>query len=329
MGIILAHRIFSNSSAMSILVTLATALLVATPPSPPDAPMVQSRSPLIGRWDLVIDSKDRHKAAWLEVRHSGVNMLVGAFVGTTGSSRPIARVDFKDGAFRFTIPPQWNPTEGDNAVSGELKGDSIAGTISYANGKTEAFRGARAPTLRRAAAPVWGTPVKLLAGTDLAGWKALGDAPSQWEVVDGVLRNKKSGADLVTEQRYGDFKLHVEFRYPKGSNSGIYLRGRYEVQVEDTPSTEPMIDGIGSIYGHLIPNEMAALGPDTWQTYDITLVGRRVTVVLNGKTIISETEIPGITGGAIDSNEGAPGPIFLQGDHGPVEYRDIVITPAK
>ncbi len=90
-----------------------------------------------------------------------------------------------------------------------------------------------------------------------------------------------------------------------------------------------MIDGIGSIYGHLMPNEMAATGPDTWQTYDITLVGRRVTIVLNGKTIINSTDIPGITGGAIDSNEGAPGPIFLQGDHGPVDYRNIIITPAK
>ncbi len=324
-----APCVLPNSSAMSILVSLAAVAFVATPPAPRSASITQSHAPLIGRWDLVIDSKDRHTAGWLVVRHSGVNMLVGAYVGTTGSARPISRVDFKDGNFRFTIPPQWNPAEGDNTFTGELKGDSITGTISYANGKSEAFRGARAPSLRRAAAPVWGAPVKLLAGKDLSGWKALGDAPSQWELVDGVLRNKKGGADLVTEKSYDDFKLHVEFRYPKGSNSGVYLRGRYEVQVEDTPSREPMIDGIGSIYGHLMPNAMAALGPDTWQTYVITLVGRRVTVVLNGKTIISDTDIPGITGGAIDSNEGAPGPIFLQGDHGPVEYRNIIITPAK
>lgn len=315
-------------NAMSIFVSLAAVALLASPPVHASTPAVQ-QPPLIGRWDLVIDSKDRHTAGWLEVRHSGVNHLVGAYVGTTGSARPISRIEYKDGTFSFVIPPQWNNAEGDNSFTGELKGDSISGTISYANGKREAFRGARAPSLRRAQAPVWGTPQKLLAGPDLSGWKTLGDAPSQWELVNGVLRNKKSGADLVTEQEYGDFKLHVEFKYPKGSNSGIYLRGRYEVQVEDSPSKEPMIDGIGAIYGHLMPNEMAATGPDTWQTYDITLIGRRVTVVLNGKTIINDTTIPGITGGALDSNEGEPGPIFLQGDHGPVEYRNIVITPAK
>lgn len=318
-----------TSSAMSIWISLAAVALLATPPAHPLAPAVQSKSPLIGRWDLVIDSKDRHKAGWLEVRHSGVSQLVGAYVGTTGSARPISKVEFKDGTFKFVIPPQWNPAEGDNSFVGELKGDSISGTISYANGKSETFRGARAPMLQRTAAPVWGKPQKLLDGKDLGSWTTLGEAPSQWEVVDGVLHNKKSGADLVTKERYGDFKLHVEFRYPKGSNSGVYLRGRYEVQVEDTPSKEPMIDGIGAIYGHLMPNEMAATGPDTWQTYDITLIGRRVTIVLNGKTIINDTTIPGITGGALDSNEGEPGPIFLQGDHGPVDYRNIVITPAK
>lgn len=320
----------SNFRAMSILISLLAATFSLATVAPSVAAPVQQQQPaLIGRWDLVIDSKDRHTAGWLEVRHSGVRQLVGAYVGTTGSARPISNIEFKDGAFTFVIPPQWNPTEGDNSFSGELKGDSISGTIRYANGKSETFRGARAPTLHRAAAPVWGTPQKLLAGSDLSGWTTLGDAPSQWELVNGVLRNKKSGADLVTEQRYGDFKLHVEFKYPKGSNSGIYLRGRYEVQVEDSPSREPAIDGIGAIYGHLMPNEMAATGPDTWQTYDITLIGRRVTVVLNGKTIINDTTIPGITGGALDSNEGEPGPIFLQGDHGPVEYRNIVITPAK
>lgn len=309
--------------AVSAAILLASAAAVTAPAT------AQSSAPLIGRWDLEIDAPGRHKAGWLEVRRSGRSMLVGAFVGTTGSSRPIARIDYKEGSFQFTIPPQWDDSEGDNRFDGQLRGDSIVGTVSYANGTKLTWRGARAPTLRRATAPAWGTPIGLLNGRDLAGWKTLGEGTSQWEVVGGVLRNKGAGTDLVTERTFGDFKLHVEFRYPKGSNSGVYLRGRYEVQVEDTPGTAPTIDGIGAIYGHLMPNELAALGPDMWQVYDITLVGRRVTVVLNGKTIISQQEIPGITGGAIDSNEGAPGPIFLQGDHGAVEYRNIIITPAR
>jgi hypothetical protein len=314
---------------MSILLALAAAAHVLTAPVPTSPAAVQSQSPLIGRWDIVVDAPERHKASWLEVRHSGRSMLVGAFVNMVGSARPIARIDFKDGDFSFKVPPQWNDDEGENTVVGHLRGDSISGTISYANGQKLTWRGARAPALRRTAPPVWGAPVALLKGSTLTGWKTLGEGESQWELSGGVLHNKKGGTDLVTERQFTDFKLHVEFRYPKGSNSGVYLRGRYEVQVEDTQGSEPRIDGIGAIYGHLIPNELAALGPDKWQTYDITLIGRRVTIVLNGKRIIVEQEIPGITGGALDSDEGHAGPIFLQGDHGPVDYRNIVITPAK
>lgn len=314
---------------MTPLLALVAAAHLHTAAATTPLPAVQSQAPLIGRWDLVVDVPGRHRAAWLEVRHSGRSMLVGAFVNQVGSARPVARIDYKDGSFSFKLPPQWNDDEGENTVSGQLKGDSISGTISYANGQKSAFRGARAPSLVRAAAPVWGAPVKLLNGKDLTGWTTLGEGKNQWEVVGGVLRNKASGTDLVTERTFTDFKLHLEFRYPKGSNSGVYLRGRYEVQVEDTQGNEPRIDGIGAVYGHLIPNELAALGPDTWQRYDITLIGRRVTIVLNGKTIIADQVIPGITGGALDSDEGKAGPLFLQGDHGPVEYRNIVITPAK
>jgi hypothetical protein len=126
-----------------------------------------------------------------------------------------------------------------------------------------------------------------------------------------------------------DFKLHIEFRYPKGSNSGVYLRGRYEVQIEDLEGAEPPSDVIGAVYGFLPPNASASKGPGEWQTYDITLVGRLVTVVFNGQTVICRSEIPGITGGALDSREGEPGPIYLQGDHGPIEYRNITIAVPK
>jgi 3-keto-disaccharide hydrolase len=152
---------------------------------------------------------------------------------------------------------------------------------------------------------------------------------SQWRLTDGVLANIKAGANLVTRQRFNDFRLHLEFRCPKDSNSGVYLRGRYEVQIEDSAGLEPASGVLGAVYGFLPPNEDAARKPGEWQTFDITLVGRLVTVVLNGKTIICSQEIPGITGGALDSDEGAPGPLMLQGDHGPVEFRNIILTPAK
>ena len=110
----------------------------------------------------------------------------------------------------------------------------------------------------------------------------------------------------------------------------MYLRGRYEVQIEDSPKdAHPSSVLFSGVYGFLPPSEITASGPDQWQSYDITLIGRMVTVVANGKTVISNQEIPGITGGALDSNEGEPGPIYIQGDHGPIEFRKITITPAK
>jgi hypothetical protein len=133
----------------------------------------------------------------------------------------------------------------------------------------------------------------------------------------------------MTERTFTDYTLHLEFRYPKGSNSGVYQRGRYEVQIEDSLTTEPQNDLLGSVYGFLSPSQVVAKKPGEWQSFDITLVGRMITVVANGTTVICNREIPGPTGGALDSDEGAPGPLLLQGDHGPIEYRNIVLRPAK
>ncbi|HAV62346.1 MAG TPA: DUF1080 domain-containing protein, partial [Verrucomicrobiales bacterium] len=153
--------------------------------------------------------------------------------------------------------------------------------------------------------------------------------PNGWEVKDGLLVNARPGNDLVTERKFNDFKLRAEFRYPKGSNSGLYLRGRYEVQIEDNFGQEINSHRIGGVYGFLTPRVNAAKPAGEWQTMEITLVGRVVTVVLNGEPIIERQAIPGITGGALDSDEGAPGPLLIQGDHGPVEFRELTLTPAE
>ena len=284
-------------------------------------------SPIEGRWDMTIDADGKALPSWLEVRHSGVQTLVGQFVGAGGSARPISKVNFKDGKMSFSIPPQWEEETNDLSVEGTLSGDSLKGTMTTPAGKTYNWSAAKAPSLRRQKAAVWGTPVKLFNGKDLKGWKAMGE--NQWIAESGILRSPKSGANLVTEKKFTDFKLHIEFRYPKGSNSGIYLRGRYEVQVADNKGQEPLKDYFGAVYGFISPVEMVAKNAGEWQSYDITLIGRMVTVVANGKTIICNQEIPGITGGALDSKEGEPGPLLIQGDHGPVEYRNIILTPAK
>jgi hypothetical protein len=135
--------------------------------------------------------------------------------------------------------------------------------------------------------------------------------------------------DLVNEKKFRDFKLHIEFNVGDEANSGVYLRGRYEAQIENESDNEPPNRHLAGIYGFLAPFPTPPRKPNTWQTYDITLLGRYVTVVLNGITVINNKEIPGITGGALNSAEGTPGPFYLQGgEKGTVMFRNIVATPA-
>ena len=316
----------SNCIARPWRVALVGASLLATRPL---AAQTTSTS-LVGRWDLRLsEANGTTSPSWLEVWRSGNSTLVGRYVGVVGSARPISAVTFADGQLRFAIPPQWERDTADLRVEGRLDGDRLSGTMVTPHGERLSWSGIRAPTLRRTAPSVWRTPISLFNGKDLTGWTPHG-GQSRWAVVNGVLTNGGGGGNLVTTRTFEDFKLHVEFRYPAGSNSGVYLRGRYEVQIEDSPrDREPEAIDIGAVYGFLPPNEAAAHPAGEWQTFDITLVGRRVTVVLNGRTVIADQVIPGITGGALDSDEGAPGPIYLQGDHGPVEFRRIVLTPAK
>jgi hypothetical protein len=290
-------------------------------------PYSDAQKAVMGRWNLAVQTPGGEQPAWLEIRHSGHQTLVGQFVGWHGSARPIARVDVDDSHLRFAIPPQWEHGTGDLTVEGQLQGDQLSGSMVTPDGSRVTWTGRRAPSLRRAAPPAWGEPIRLFNGVDLTGWHVV-QGNNEWEVSDGVLRNVKTGGNLVTDQTFTDFQLQLEFRYAKRGNSGVYLRGRYEVQVLDGPTEEPAADLQGAIYGFLTPSEIVTNGPDEWNTFDITLVGRLVTVVVNGKTVISEQAIPGITGGALDSDEGAPGPILLQGDHSPIEYRNITLTPA-
>jgi len=287
----------------------------------------QNDSP-IGRWDLTVDLGNKLVPSWLEVKLSGMKTLVGYFVADGGSARPISKVNFNDGKISFSIPPQWDDSDKDMVFEAVLKGDKLTGTIISSKGQRQTLVGERAPLLKRTTAVTWGEPIKIFNGLNLDGWHA-SKKKNQWVAENGIMKCPQSGANIITDQTFNDFKLHIEFRYPEGSNSGVYLRGRYEIQVEDNRGQEPLSTFFGGIYGFITPNEMAAKAPGEWQTYDVTLVGRRVTVVANGKKIITDQIIPGITGGALDSKEGEPGPIMLQGDHGPVEYRNIIITPAK
>ena len=284
----------------------------------------QDSKALEGRWNLTLSYDGKEVPSWLEVSHSGLSTLVGRFVFLDGSARPISEIHFKDGKFSFAIPPQWE-TGNSLEFEGSLEGEGLKGTLLYTDGKTYDWVGIAAPKLAYNENPVWGDAQPLFNGKDLDGWQAKGE--NQWVVKNGILTNEKKGANLVSNEKFNDFKLHLEFRYPEESNSGIYLRGRYELQIADNFGMEPSSILFGGIYGFLTPNEMAAKKAGEWQEYDITLIGRRVTIVANGKEIITNQNIPGMTGGALDNNEAEAGPFLIQGDHGPVEFRSIVVTP--
>jgi hypothetical protein len=192
----------------------------------------------------------------------------------------------------------------------------------------------RAPSLDRTAAPNWGAPISLFNGKTLDGWHEFKSGyfpqPGHWTVADGDIVSPGQGPELVSDRKFEDFKLHLEFKNGPTSNSGVYLRGRYEVQIENESASEPPSHHTGGIYGFIAPDPELPRATGRWRTCDITLIGRRVTLVLDGTTIIGSKEIPGLTGGALDSREGEPGPIYLQGsEKGHVYFRNIVVRPAE
>jgi hypothetical protein len=285
----------------------------------------QKSNPLEGRWNLQMEFQGKEIPSWLEIKHSGHKTLIGRFVFAFGSARPVAEVKYEGNRFTFTIPPQWEAGNRNMEFNGELKGDMLEGNMTYTDGKTYSWTGQKAPELEHIKFPKWGETAALFNGEDLSGWHP--DGPKNWSVKDGILTCPGSVSNLISEQKFKNFKLHAEFRFPEGSNSGIYLRGRYEVQITDSHGHKPSDIEFSGIYGFLTPNEMTAKPAGEWQTYDIILIGRRVTVIANGMPVILDQIIPGMTGGAIDNNESAPGPFMIQGDHGAVEFRRFDVTP--
>jgi len=183
----------------------------------------------------------------------------------------------------------------------------------------------------------YGKEIKLFNGQDLTGWSIIYSGHENgFKAVDGELRNipdQVEGEDhiyygnLRTDQEFEDFNLRLEVKVPEGDNSGIYLKGMYEVQVYDSYGKELDSHHMGALYSRITPTVSAERPANTWQTVDITLLDRHVTIKLNGQTIINNQPVLGPTGGAIISDVFAPGPIYLQGDHGYVAYRNIVIKP--
>lgn len=280
------------------------------------------KSEAVGRWNLTLEQGDQRLPSWLRVEEKD-GKLVGRYVGTGGGVGDVQDVRFEDGKLEFR--------RGDERNEAKITGDDMVGEIIRKNGSKTRFTGKRfIPPPERAKRKVeWGEPITLFNGKDLEGWETFG-GESHWKVEDGVLVNTAGGANIRTRQTFRDFKLHVEFNSPPHGNSGVYLRGRYEIQVaDDSGDAPPSAHGCGALYSRIAPSKKVTKKPGEWQTYDITIIGQRLTLVFNGETVIDNAEIEGITGGALDSNEYAPGPIYLQGDHTGMKYRNIVLTPRK
>ncbi|MCX6256233.1 MAG: DUF1080 domain-containing protein [Bacteroidia bacterium] len=225
------------------------------------------------------------------------------------------------------------------------KGDKISGILLSPgpNGlsvDTTSFTGTKLPPVPPAPDLTklkFGTPITLFNGKDLTGWKLIDEKKKNgFKAIDGVLDNNPvqvegaehvSYGNLRTEQEFEDFNLKLEVNVPEGSNSGIYLRGMYEIQVLDSYKKELDSHNMGGLYSRIKPTVAAEKPAGTWQSFDITLCDRHLTVILNGTKIIDNQPVYGPTGGAMKSDVFTPGPLFLQGDHGKVEYRNIVLTP--
>jgi hypothetical protein len=305
------------------LLFLATTIFAQQPPGYADQ--------ILGRWDVTVQGADGvNYPSWFEIQHRKETEIMARFVGRFGSMRHATSAEYKDRQLTIKIPKQYEVGPDVLVFTGKLNGDKLSGTVEDETGKTLNWTAVKAPEVRRTTKPTWGKPIELFNGKDLTGWKLRNNSRGNcWSVENGLLTNKTPCVDLISEQQFADFKLHVEFQIVPKGNSGVYLRGRYEVQIQDDLGKALDTLRMGGVYGFLKPSVAAMKKAGEWQVYDITLIGRRVTVVLNGQTVIENEEIPGITGGALDSNEGEPGPIMLQGDHTKVLFRKVTITPAK
>ena len=307
-------------------------------------------NPFGGRWALTLPGGG---AGWLGVEEKD-GKLSGSILWGGGSVVPVNGVQVEGGKLIVTRLHAVDITGPDGKkVKAEEKefiralvdGDKLSLTTERLkpDGKTTepaAFTGKRIPPLPAApdlAKVKFGEPATLFNGKDLTGWKLTN--PGQvngWSVQDGVLINRpvqeegkphKSYGNLRTEAEFEDFRLTLDVRVPEKGNSGIYLRGIYEVQVCDTFGKGLDSHNMGGIYSRIAPTEAVEKPAGEWQTMDITLVDRHVTVVLNGKKIIDNQPLLGCTGGAMWSDEFRPGPIYLQGDHTGVDYRNMVLRP--
>ncbi len=286
-------------------------------------------NPFIGRWDFDVPTRTGIGANWLGISEKDGKLDIW-FQPTGGHVYQVSDYKQNGSHLTMTVAPQ-NGNHPPMIWELDAKDGKLVGTQKQGN-STVALTGLPAPALDRSAPAAWSKPESLFDGQDLSGWEPIGNtAQNHWVVQDGVLLNRQRGANIKTTRKFNDFKVHFEVNCPEQANSGFYLRGRYELQLEYEPhDTNPPDRQMGSIYGRIAPAVAVSPRPGQWETFDVTLVGRTVTVVRDGAIIIDHKKIDGITGGALNADEGEPGPFYIQGDHtGGLKFRNITVSVPK
>ena len=318
---------------MKILVVTSLATALAATVS------AQDMKQFLGRWDMTATpSTGQPYPQWMELTESG-GKIEGRVQPRGGAWHPIQGAHLESGKLIVVLEQARPGSELDWELTSPSLG-KITGVEKRGDTDGPTLAGVKAPSLDRPMPKKWTKPSPLFDGKDLAGWVPVGDVENnKWVARNGELVNDNpevpgqrmhGAANIMSTQKFQDFKLHIEVNCPEGGNSGIYLRGRYEVQVGTEGGKIPTHE-MGAIYSWYPPPLGSENGLGKWTSFDITLVGRHVTVVRDGKMYHDNVELPGPTGGALDSNEAEPGPFYLQGDHhGVIRYRNITVSvPAR
>lgn len=326
---------------------LLTGLLISSLPSFAQSPL----KALEGTWALTLPNNGFSDAGWMEIKNEN-DYVYASVLWYSGSVTPVDHAYLYEDGMILTQTGNRKTADGKELAvtswysvsvdNGKLKGIRVDPQVDGMGVKQTEFSGVRLPAdppKPDLSALKFGEPINLLDNNSLKGWKIIGeDRANGWSVSNGILVNDPVQPDhdkhirygnLRTEQEFEDFNLKLEVNIPAENNSGIYLRGIYEIQVFDSYGKELDSHNMGALYSRIKPTMAAEKPAGEWQTLDITLVDRHLTVILNDKKIIDNQPVRGCTGGALTSNEFKPGPIYLQGDHGKVMYRNIVLTPIE
>jgi hypothetical protein len=315
------------------IVTLTAALTV----------VVAQQNPFVGSWNLTGTGDDSNFVYWLKVEQ-GADGLTGRFLNRTGSPVNLPVVKVEGGELIFQMAGRGGAPTG-TEFRAKFENGKLVGRHMVRQGGGR--RGGDTPPTEREVnwigvpTPTWpasdanaahkyGTPVVLFdsAVPSMDAWGVqFPERPVNWSVVNGLMENQPPANNLVSKQEFSDFKVELEYRLSEGSNSGLYLRGRYEMQLFDDAGKGTALTGHMSIYGRKAPDVNASLPAGEWQRAELIVVGNRVTATLNGQRLHDNAIIEGITGGALDNDELTPGPIMIQGDHTLASFRKIVVTP--